>query len=141
MPEPPSLDLESLSALTIHGTLGIEAVELSPERVVLRMPVTARVHQPYGILHGGVSALLAESAASYGAGIAVGPDRVVIGIELNASHLRPVSEGTVTATATPVRKGRSVHVWEIAITDSEGREVCRARCTLAVRDRPPARPD
>ena len=139
MPEPPSLDLESISARTVHGTLGIEAVELSPERVVLRMPVTARVHQPYGILHGGVSALLAESAASYGAGISVGPDRAVIGIELNASHLRPVSEGTVTATATPVRKGRSVHVWEVAITDGEGREVCRARCTLAVRDRPPSR--
>lgn len=141
MPEPSSLDLDLIRERTVHGTLGIEPVELSSERVVLRMPVTARVHQPYGILHGGVSALLAESAASFGAGISVGPDRAVVGIELNASHLRAVSEGTVTAIATPVRKGRAVHVWEVTIADGEGHEVCRARCTLVVRDRPPGRPD
>lgn len=133
----PLLDRHLLEERTVHGTLGIETVELSPDRVVLRMPVGPPVHQPYGILHGGVSAVLAESAASFGGGISVGPDRAVMGIELNASHLRPVHAGTVTATAVPVRKGRTLQVWEVVITDDGDREVCRARCTLAVRDRPP----
>jgi 1,4-dihydroxy-2-naphthoyl-CoA hydrolase len=116
----------------VHETLDITVVEASGERVVLTMPVNARVHQPTGILHGGVSALLAESAASFGAGLSVPNGHRVVGIELNASHLRPVSEGTVTATATPVRKGRAVQVWRIALVDGEQRATCEARCTLAV---------
>jgi 1,4-dihydroxy-2-naphthoyl-CoA hydrolase len=72
----------------------VQVVEAGPERVVLSLPVTWKVHQPYGILHGGVSALLAESAASFGAALAAGPDRRVVGIELNASHLRSVRTGT-----------------------------------------------
>ena len=77
----------------------------------MRLPVDWRVHQPYGILHGGVSALLAESAASFGAALAAGPSRSVVGIELNASHLRSVRDGHLTAEATPVRVGRTVQVW------------------------------
>jgi 1,4-dihydroxy-2-naphthoyl-CoA hydrolase len=107
-------------------------VEAGPERVVLRVPVTWKVHQPYGILHGGVSALLAESAASFGGALAAGPDRRVVGIELNASHLRSVRDGHLTATATPLRVGRTVQVWEIALTDDDDRAICQARCTLAV---------
>src|SRR5579862_7890450 len=72
----------------IHELLGAELHELSPERVVMSVPVTSRVHQPLGLLHGGVSALLAESAASIGGAVSVGPDRHVVGIEINASHLR-----------------------------------------------------
>ena len=83
----------------IHELLDVEVVEAGPERVVLRLPVTWKVHQPYGILHGGVSALLAESAASIGGWLAVGPDRQVVGIEFNASHLRSVA----TATFLPRR--------------------------------------
>ena len=98
----------------------------------MRLPVTWKVHQPYGILHGGVSALLAESAASFGAALAAGPERNVVGIELNASHLRSVREGHLTAEATPVRVGRTLQVWRIALTDDEGRAICEARCTLAV---------
>ena len=78
----------------------------------------------------GVSALLAESAASFGAALAAGPDRSVVGIELNASHLRSVRDGHLTAEATPVRVGRTVQVWRIGLTDDGGRAICEARCTL-----------
>src|SRR3974390_2938753 len=98
----------------VNELLGVETLEAGPERVTLRLPVDWRVHQPYGILHGGVSALLAESAASYGAALAAGPERAVVGIELNASHLRPVREGHLVADATPVRVGRTVQVWRRA---------------------------
>jgi 1,4-dihydroxy-2-naphthoyl-CoA hydrolase len=117
---------------SIHDLLDVEFLEAGPDRVVLRIPVDWRVHQPNGILHGGVSALLAESAASYGAALAAGPGRNVVGIELNASHLRSVREGHLTAEATPVRVGRTVQVWRIALTDDDGRAICEARCTVSV---------
>ena len=84
----------------IHELLGVEILEATGERVVMRLPIDWKVHQPYGILHGGVSALLAESAASFGGALAAQPGRGVVGIELNASHLRSVSDGHLTAVAT-----------------------------------------
>ena len=122
----------------IHEILDIEFVETSPQRVVIRVPVGPKVHQPYGILHGGISALLAESAASIGGAVSVAPGKIVVGIELNASHLRSMSSGVLTATATPVRAGRTIQVWAIDLTDDEGRMICVARCTLAVLDAPTA---
>jgi 1,4-dihydroxy-2-naphthoyl-CoA hydrolase len=116
----------------VHGALGIEMVELTKERVIMRTPVTSRVHQPHGLLHGGVSALIAESAASIGGMQHVGPGQAVVGIELNASHLRGMSSGTLTATARPLRVGRRVQVWTIDLTDDDGRLICAARCSLAV---------
>ena len=116
----------------INDLLDVETLEAGPERVVMRLPVDWRVHQPMGILHGGVSALLAESAASLGAFLAAGPDRNVVGIELNASHLRSLDDGHLTAEAVPVRVGRTVQVWRIALSDDAGRPICEARCTLAV---------
>jgi uncharacterized protein (TIGR00369 family) len=116
----------------IHQLLDVEVVEVGPQRVVMRLPVTWKVHQPYGILHGGVSALLAESAASFGAALNVGPERQVVGIEIGASHLRSVRDGHLTATATPLRAGRTVQVWAVSLTDDDGRAICEARCTLAV---------
>lgn len=114
------------------GLLGIETVHAAADRVELRLAVDDRLHQPYGILHGGVSALLAETAASFGASLAAPAGHYVVGIELNASHLRPMRQGALTAVATPVRAGRAVQVWEISLTDEAGREICRSRCTLAV---------
>lgn len=114
------------------GLLGIETVHAAADRVELRLAVDDRLHQPYGILHGGVSALLAETAASFGASLAAPAGHYVVGIELNASHLRPMRHGALTAVATPVRAGRAVQVWEISLTDEAGREICRSRCTLAV---------
>jgi uncharacterized protein (TIGR00369 family) len=136
-----SLDPRNLPEghLDVHKLLDVEILEATAERVVMRLPVTWKVHQPYGILHGGVSALLAESAASFGAAINAGPGKRVVGIEINASHLRGMTEGFLTATATPIRAGRTVQVWGIALTDDQGRAICEARCTLAVAsDTPPA---
>jgi uncharacterized protein (TIGR00369 family) len=135
---PDPIDFDAISRHTVGSVLGIETVEATADRVVLQVPVTWKVHQPYGILHGGVSALLAESAASYGGALSAPPGKQVVGIELNASHLRPMREGVLTATATPVRRGRTVQVWDIALTADDGRDVCRARCTLAVVDAVPA---
>jgi 1,4-dihydroxy-2-naphthoyl-CoA hydrolase len=131
-PEPDDRRLFPSGRHDIHELLDVEVIEGGPEKVVLRLPVTWKVHQPYGILHGGVSALLAESAASFGAALAAGLERQVVGIELNASHLRSVRDGHITATATPLRVGRTVQVWSIAVTDDEDRAICAARCTLAV---------
>jgi uncharacterized protein (TIGR00369 family) len=115
-------------------------VSATPEEVVLRVEVGPKVHQPYGILHGGVSALLAEGAASVGGAVSVGPDEIVVGTELNCSHLRSMTEGTLTAVATPIRKGRRVHVWGIELRDGKGTLICVARCTLQVLPAPSAAP-
>jgi 1,4-dihydroxy-2-naphthoyl-CoA hydrolase len=122
----------------VNKQLGVEIILVTPEKVVLQVEVGPKVHQPYGILHGGVSALLAEGAASVGGAVSVGPDQIVVGTELNCSHLRSMSSGTLTATATPVRKGRNVHVWAIDLTDQMGRMICVARCTLQVLKAPAA---
>lgn len=120
----------------VNDQLGIETVFVSPDKVVLQVQVGPKVHQPYGILHGGVSALLAEGAASLGGAVSVGPDQIVVGTELNCSHLRSMTEGTLRATATPIRKGRTVHVWSIELTDDQDRLICVARCSLQVLQAP-----
>ena len=118
----------------------IDALNLTDEQAVganiVRVAVNEKTHQPFGILHGGVSALLAEGAASVGGAVSIPPGKIVVGTELNCSHLRSVSSGHVTATATPIRKGRHVHVWAIEVTDDDDRLVCIARCTLQVLDAP-----
>jgi uncharacterized protein (TIGR00369 family) len=122
----------------VNQELGIRVVEVTPEKVVMQVEVGPKVHQPYGILHGGVSALMAEGAASIGGAVSVGPDEIVVGTELNCSHLRSMSSGILTATATPIRKGRTVHVWAIELTDERDRLICISRCTLQVLKAPPA---
>lgn len=124
---------EIVYANTIHESLGIRTLEVGPDRVVLEMDVGPRVHQPFGLLHGGASAVLAESAASIGAYLAAGDGGYSVGTDLNISHLRPKRDGIVRATAVPVRKGRSLHVWTVDIVDEEGTLVAVARCTLAIR--------
>ena len=123
----------------VNHQLGIEAVLVTPEKVVLRVEVGPKVHQPYGILHGGVSALMAEGAASIGGAVSVGPDQIVVGTELNCSHLRSMTSGVLTATATPLRKGRTVQVWDIRLTDDRDRLICVARCSLQVLPAPHSR--
>lgn len=124
---------EVVFANTIHEALGIRTIEIGPDRVVLEMDVGPRVHQPFGLLHGGASATLAESAASLGAYVASADDETSVGTDLNISHLRAKTDGTVRATATPVRKGRTMHVWTVDIVDEEGSLIAVARCTLAIR--------
>lgn len=122
----------------VHSLLGVEIIEATPDKVVLEVEVGPKVHQPYGILHGGVSALLAEGAASFGGALSVDADHYVVGTELNCSHLRSMSSGILRATATPVRRGRTVHVWAIDLTDEQGRLICVARCSLQVLKASPA---
>ncbi len=127
----------SLQDETLLATLGIEIVEATKARVVATMPVGPKVHQPYGLLHGGASVALAETVASTAAWMNVDQDtQVPVGIEINANHLRAKREGIVTATATPLHVGRSTQVWDVRIVDEEGRAVCVSRCTLAVVPRP-----
>ena len=119
---------------TIHESLGIRGIEANPDLVVLEMDVGPKVHQPMGLLHGGASAVMAESAASLGAFLNCDPTKeYVVGVDLNITHLRARQTGSVRATATPIRKGRSVQVWGIEIKDQDGKDVAVARCTLAVR--------
>ena len=114
-------------------TLDIEVTEATPERVVATLPVTPKVHQPFGILHGGASVVLAETVASIGATLSIDLDKQrAVGLEINANHVRGVREGFLTGTATPVHKGRSTHIWQIEIVDDEGKLVCTSRCTLAI---------
>lgn len=124
------------------GILGIEFRELSRDRVIATMPVDTRTRQPFGILHGGASAALAETAASIAAWLNIDKEtQAAVGVELNANHLRSKTDGTVTATATPLHRGRRIHVWDIRIEDEDGRLVCASRCTLAIVDQRVSSPD
>lgn len=118
---------------TLLTTLGIEVVEATKERVVARMSVGPKVHQPFGVLHGGASVALAETAASTGGWMNVDQEKErVVGIEINANHLRGKRDGVLTAVATPVHVGRRTHVWDVRITDEQDKLVCVSRCTLAI---------
>lgn len=113
--------------------LGIEIVEASPERVVLSMEVTPKVHQYVGIMNGGVSLYLAETAASIG--VVAGADLTKVtpvGIEINANHIRAVSKGILTVVATPVHSGRSMSVWQTEILNEKGKLVCTSRLTMLI---------
>lgn len=116
----------------VSELLGIELEEAGPERVVATMPVTSKHHQPLGLLHGGVSVVLAETAASIGGHLAAPEGSTAVGIEVNANHVRSVREGRLRATATPLHVGRSTQVWEVKIRDQQERLVCASRLTLAV---------
>ena len=122
----------------ITRKLGVEFVELKPGRVVATMPVDERHHQPFGYLHGGVSAVLAESVASVGGYLNCPPGKAAFGAEINASHVRPKREGTLKAVGVPAHLGRTSQVWEIHITDENEKTVCVSRCTVAVVDAEPS---
>lgn len=134
------MSLEILNSLKTRGqgtvlqTLDINIESAEKELVVLSMPVTERVHQYTGLLHGGVSVVLAETAASIGAALNTDLTRYTpVGIEINANHLRTVSKGSVRAEARPVYLGRQMSVWAIEIKDERERLVCISRCTLALK--------
>lgn len=120
----------------LAGVIGIEFKVLERDKIVATMPVDERTRQPFGLLHGGASAALAETVASIGAFLNIdGEKQAAVGVELNANHLRPKTDGLVTATATPLHRGRRTHVWDIRIVDEEDRLVCASRCTLAIVDK------
>lgn len=137
-PEGTTLDaLNARSAGTLMEALGIEFTELGDGFLRATMPVEARTHQPYGLLHGGASVALAETLGS-SAGALMAGGNAVVGLEINANHLRAVRSGIVTGTARPLHLGRSTQVWEIRIEDAAGKPVCISRITLAVLPQPPA---
>ncbi|MDP9343160.1 MAG: PaaI family thioesterase [Actinomycetota bacterium] len=119
--------------------LGIEWLELDPDRIVARIPVAGNT-QPYGVVHGGATAALCETVGSFGTALVAGFDRISVGIALTVNHLRSVREGHITATGVPLHVGRSTAVWDMRVEDDEGRLVAVSRLTLAIRDPAPARP-
>lgn len=128
--------LEDQKRNTLVEHLGIRITELGPDYLVGTMPVDARTHQPMKILHGGASVALAETLGSTAANLCVDTsERVCVGQEINANHLRPVSTGVVKGTARPVHIGKKSQVWQIEIRDEKERLVCISRITLAVVER------
>jgi 1,4-dihydroxy-2-naphthoyl-CoA hydrolase len=119
----------------LGGRMGTEWLEVGPDRVIARIPVAGNT-QPFGLLHGGASAVLAEGTGSVLCNLNAGPDRYAVGVELNCSHHRSARSGYVTATATPAQLGRTLATADIVVTDDEGRRICTARLTCFLRDRP-----
>lgn len=118
-------------------TMGIEITEATAERMVGTMPVAGN-RQPYGLLHGGASVVLAETLGSVAAALHGGPEKAPVGIEISATHHRSATSGQVTGTATAISLGRTLATYEIVIVDDEGRRTCTARLTCLLRDRPSA---
>ncbi|MGW0880774.1 PaaI family thioesterase [Streptomyces sp. NPDC002671] len=130
------VDLPALfSAGHLGNRMGVQILEASPERVVGTMPVEGNT-QPYGLLHGGASAVLAETLGSVGSMLHGGSSKIAVGVDLNCTHHRGVRSGLVTGVATPVHRGRSTATYEIVISDEAGRRVCSARLTCLLRDVP-----
>lgn len=128
--------LNSANANSINEVLDIRFTNVDESSLSASMPVDKRTHQPYGILHGGASVVLAESVGSAAGNACVDAERqYAVGLDINANHLRSVSQGLVTATARPIHLGRTTHVWTIEITEESGKTVCVSRLTLAILDR------
>lgn len=133
--QPSQATVAALTALHVDTTvahLGIEFLEVGDDFIRARVPVDARTRQPMGILHGGVSVLLAETLGSCGAAFASPPGHRAVGLDINANHLRSVSAGWVEGTARPVHIGRTTHVWQIELRDEQGRLTCISRITMAI---------
>ena len=115
----------------LNEKMGIEITEISRERIVATMPVEGNT-QPYGLLHGGGSVVLAETLGSIGSALHAHPDRLAVGVDINATHHRAVRSGTVTGVATPAHLGRTAATWEVVISDERGKRVCTSRITCAL---------
>lgn len=126
--------LRELDEGTIMQHLGIEYLEIGDDFITARMPVDNRTRQPYGILHGGASVVLAESLGSVASVLCVEDPSIErpVGLEINANHLRSVKEGWVYGKVTPIHVGRRTHVWNIEITNEAGKKVCVSRLTIAI---------
>ncbi len=134
----PTLAQLNAPSPTLNTHLGIEFIEIGPDFLRARMQVDQRTHQPMGLLHGGASVALAETIGSVGAFLTIDmATQAVVGLEINANHVRGVREGFVIATAKPTHIGRTTQIWEIRITDEADKLVCISRFTVAVLDKTP----
>lgn len=115
----------------LDAKLGIEMLEMSPQRLVARMPVEGNT-QPLGFLHGGANVVLAESLGSIGTALHAGPDRRIVGVDINATHHKTATKGFVTGVATPISLGRTLCSYEIVITNEDGQRTCTARITCLI---------
>ncbi len=131
----PGLNLD-LAAEQLTTKLGIEITQWDGNRLVGTMPVAGN-RQPYGLLHGGATASLAETLGSVAAAMHAAPDRVALGLELSCTHHRAAREGLVTGVCTPLHVGRTTATFQIAVSDEDGKAVCTARLTCILRERPP----
>ncbi|WP_143307347.1 hotdog fold thioesterase [Chitinophaga vietnamensis] len=129
-----SLDqLNEMGANTMAAYLGMEFTEIGPDYLKIMMPVNHKTVQPYGLLHGGASAALAETVGSVASALIIDPAKqICVGMEINANHIRGVREGYVHAVAKPLHIGSASHVWDIRITDDHHKLVCASRLTVAI---------
>lgn len=126
-------DLNEMGGTTMATCLGMEFTEIGPDYLKMMMPVDHRTIQPYGLLHGGASAALAETVGSMASGLIIDPAKqICVGMEINANHIRGVKEGYVHACARPLHIGSTSHVWDIRITDDQHKLVCVSRLTVAI---------
>lgn len=128
--------LNTISKDTIIALLGIEYTQVGDNFIQATMPVDARTHQPHGLLHGGASVVLAETLGSVAANLAVADDKICVGLEVNANHVRSIKKGTVVGTATAVHIGYSTQIWQIEICNERQQLICTSRLTVAVIDKP-----
>jgi len=126
-------EIDGMDKNTIHESLGIEITELGKDSLSGKMPVDNRTVQPFRLLHGGANVVLAESLGSLASSLIVNPDtHYAVGLNINASHMRPVKKGFVYGEAKPVNIGRATHIWNIDIKNEEGKLVCNCRLTMAI---------
>ncbi len=129
------ISVEELAAIhqdTAVQQLGIEFLEVGPDFIRARVPVDTRTRQPYGLLHGGVSVVLAETLGSCGAAYSCPEDHRAVGLDINANHLKGATSGWVTGVARPVHIGRTTQVWQIDLSNEAGELTCVSRITMAV---------
>lgn len=126
-------EINRIFAINMTGFLDIKAVSITPDSLVAEMPITEKVKQPYGLLHGGASVVLAESVGSIASNMVVDSDVWTgVGLEINANHIRPVTKGVVRATCKAYHIGKTTHVWDIQIHNERNQLVCISRLTIAV---------
>jgi 1,4-dihydroxy-2-naphthoyl-CoA hydrolase len=124
---------EELPDIHLAKVLGMETIEASADHMVMQLPITDRVLQPFGLLHGGATVALCETVASVGTWLGIDQDEsLAVGLEINANHLRPVREGVITAEGIPIHRGRTTWVWDIRVRDEQERLIAISRCTIAV---------
>lgn len=126
-------ELNDLGNNTMAQALGMEFIEIGEDYLKLQMPVNRHTHQPYGILHGGASAALAETVGSVASSMCINNEKqICVGMEINCNHVRPKRDGNIIATALPLHLGATSHIWDIRITDENNKLICISRLTMAI---------
>ena len=128
--------MQDMNPTSLLHRMEIEVLEASPQRLVARMPVEGNT-QPYGLLHGGASVVLAETLGSIGSALHAGPDRIAVGLDINATHHRAARSGFVTGTATALSLGNTLASYDVVIRDDQERRICTCRITCLLRDAAP----